>query len=69
MVASTMNPMTKCRGVFTVCPAWMCDVVYLPNSPRLSKLTARPGYSSYERYGISGYFSHMTHEQLVNWSC
>ncbi|KXG10829.1 Beta-xylosidase [Anoxybacillus sp. P3H1B] len=28
---------------------------------------SRPQYSSYELYGISGCFSHMTHEQLVNW--
>jgi hypothetical protein len=30
---------------------------------------SRPGYSSYEMYGIDGCFSHMTHEQLVNWIC
>lgn len=30
---------------------------------------SRPGYSSYEMYGIDGCFSHMTHEQLVNWVC
>ncbi|MFC4597728.1 glycoside hydrolase family 52 protein [Cohnella hongkongensis] len=28
---------------------------------------SRPSYSSYEMYGIDGCFSHMTHEQLVNW--
>jgi len=28
---------------------------------------SRPGHSVYELYGISGCFSHMTHEQLVNW--
>ncbi|MRH41927.1 beta-xylosidase [Aquibacillus halophilus] len=28
---------------------------------------SRPQYSSYELYGIDGCFSHMTHEQLVNW--
>ncbi|WP_077624696.1 glycoside hydrolase family 52 protein [Sediminibacillus massiliensis] len=28
---------------------------------------SRPHYSSYELYGIDGCFSHMTHEQLVNW--
>ncbi|WP_027410334.1 glycoside hydrolase family 52 protein [Anoxybacteroides tepidamans] len=28
---------------------------------------SRPHYSSYELYGIRGCFSHMTHEQLVNW--
>jgi len=28
---------------------------------------SRPQYSSYELYGLSGCFSHMTHEQLVNW--
>lgn len=27
----------------------------------------RSGYSSYEQFGLSGCFSHMTHEQLVNW--
>lgn len=30
---------------------------------------SRPGHSSYERYGCTGCFSHMTHEQLVNWIC
>ena len=28
---------------------------------------SRPGYSAYELFGHSGCFSHMTHEQLVNW--
>ncbi|MBW5447695.1 beta-xylosidase [Cohnella sp. CFH 77786] len=28
---------------------------------------SRPGYSAYELYGLKGCFSHMTHEQLVNW--
>jgi len=28
---------------------------------------SRPHYSSYELYGLDGCFSHMTHEQLVNW--
>ncbi|MGA1530047.1 MAG: glycoside hydrolase family 52 protein [Kiritimatiellia bacterium] len=28
---------------------------------------SRPAYSSYERFGLTGCFSHMTHEQLVNW--
>ncbi|GAA0349073.1 glycoside hydrolase family 52 protein [Bacillus horti] len=28
---------------------------------------SRAGYSAYELYGISGCFSHMTQEQLVNW--
>ncbi|MGM0873192.1 MAG: glycoside hydrolase family 52 protein [Bacillota bacterium] len=28
---------------------------------------SRPSYSSYELYGLDGCFSHMTHEQLVNW--
>jgi len=27
----------------------------------------KPGFSSYERTGTTGCFSHMTHEQLVNW--
>lgn len=26
-----------------------------------------PGFSAYERFDLSGCFSHMTHEQLVNW--
>ena len=30
---------------------------------------SRPGYSAYEKYGIDGCHSHMTHEQLVNWIC
>ncbi len=28
---------------------------------------SRPHYSAYELYGLDGCFSHMTHEQLVNW--
>ncbi len=28
---------------------------------------SRPGYSTYEMHGLDGCFSHMTHEQLVNW--
>lgn len=28
---------------------------------------SRPEYSSYELYNIDGCFSHMTHEQLLNW--
>lgn len=28
---------------------------------------SRPGYSTYEKFGLTGCFSHMTHEQLVNW--
>lgn len=28
---------------------------------------SRPGFSSYEQHGLHGCFSHMTHEQLVNW--
>ncbi len=28
---------------------------------------SRPEYSSYEKFGLRGCFSHMTHEQLVNW--
>ena len=30
---------------------------------------SRPGHSTYERSGLDGCFSHMTHEQLVNWVC
>jgi hypothetical protein len=30
---------------------------------------SRQGYSSYECFGLHGCFSHMTHEQLVNWVC
>ena len=28
---------------------------------------SRPGYSVYEKTGLDGCFSHMTHEELVNW--
>jgi hypothetical protein len=28
---------------------------------------SRPGFSSYELFGLDDCFSHMTHEQLVNW--
>jgi hypothetical protein len=30
---------------------------------------SRPGHSSYEKFGLTGCFSHMTHEQVVNWVC
>ena len=30
---------------------------------------SRPGHSAYEKAGLTGCFSHMTHEQLVNWVC
>ncbi len=32
-----------------------------------SNRISRAGYSTYELYNLSGCFSHMTHEQLVNW--
>lgn len=35
----------------------------------VANAVSRPGYSSYEMYGRTGCFSHMTHEQLVNWLC
>ncbi|QEN04386.1 beta-xylosidase [Thiospirochaeta perfilievii] len=28
---------------------------------------SRPEYSTYEQFGLKGCFSHMTHEQLINW--
>ncbi|MFC4779070.1 glycoside hydrolase family 52 protein [Paenibacillus sp. GCM10023252] len=56
------------------------DTVFFPNDPTphpggisfthdmgVANTVSRPGYSSYERYGIDGCFSHMTHEQLTNW--
>ncbi|MCD1261691.1 glycoside hydrolase family 52 protein [Paenibacillus athensensis] len=33
----------------------------------VANIFSRPQYSSYELYGLTGCFSHMTHEQLVNW--
>jgi len=30
---------------------------------------SRAAYSTYELFGLDGCFSHMTHEQLVNWVC
>lgn len=33
----------------------------------VANIISRPHYSSYEKYGIEGCFSHMTHEQLTNW--
>lgn len=35
----------------------------------VANVFSRPEYSSYEMYGLDGCFSHMTHEQLVNWLC
>jgi hypothetical protein len=58
------------------------DKVRLPGDPReypggisfthdmgIGNCVSRPGYSAYEQFGLSGCFSHMTHEQLVNWVC
>ena len=58
------------------------DRVRLPGDPReypggisfthdmgVGNCMARPGHSAYEQFGLSGCFSHMTHEQLVNWVC
>lgn len=33
----------------------------------IANTISRPHYSSYELFGLDGCFSHMTHEQLVNW--
>ncbi|WP_337102146.1 glycoside hydrolase family 52 protein [Paenibacillus sp. YIM B09110] len=33
----------------------------------MGNTVSRPHYSAYELYGLSGCFSHMTYEQLVNW--
>ncbi|MGG5252738.1 glycoside hydrolase family 52 protein [Neobacillus sp. SM06] len=33
----------------------------------VANTVSRSHYSSYELYGLDGCFSHMTHEQLVNW--
>jgi len=35
----------------------------------VANVFSRPGYSSYELQGLTGCFSYMTHEQLVNWVC
>jgi len=35
----------------------------------VSNTFSRPHHSSYEQYRLNGCFSHMTHEQLVNWLC
>ena len=58
------------------------DKVRLPGDPKeypgglsfthdmgIANLVSRPGYSTYELFGLDGCFSHMTHEQLVNWVC
>ncbi len=58
------------------------DKVRLPGDPKeypgglsfthdmgIGNCLSRPGYSSYEKFGLDGCFSHMTHEQLVNWVC
>lgn len=56
------------------------DTVYLPGDDHpypggisfthdmgVANSFSRPGYSSYELHGLDDCFSHMTHEQLVNW--
>ncbi len=58
------------------------DRVRLPGDPKeypggisfshdmgVGNCISRPGHSSYEKFGLTGCFSHMTHEQLVNWVC
>jgi len=58
------------------------DEVRLPGDPKeypgglsfthdmgIGNCLSRPGHSSYEKFGLTGCFSHMTHEQLVNWVC
>lgn len=35
----------------------------------VGNIFSRKGYSSYERAGLTGCFSYMSHEQLVNWLC
>jgi len=35
----------------------------------ISNTFSRPGCSSYEQAGLTGCFSYMTHEQVVNWLC
>jgi xylan 1,4-beta-xylosidase len=58
------------------------DRVRLPGDPReypggmsfthdmgVGNCLSRPGRSAYEQDGLHGCFSHMTHEQLVNWVC
>jgi hypothetical protein len=35
----------------------------------IGNVFSRPGHSCYELAGLEGCFSHMTHEQLVNWLC
>lgn len=35
----------------------------------VSNVFSRPQYSSYELQGLTGCFSYMTHEQLINWVC
>ncbi len=58
------------------------DEVFLPGDPTphpgglsfthdmgVANCISRPRYSIYEMFGLHGCFSHMTHEQLVNWVC
>jgi len=35
----------------------------------IANVFSRPGHSCYEKSELTGCFSHMTHEQLVNWLC
>ena len=35
----------------------------------IGSVFSRPGYSCYEQIGLTGCFSYMTHEQIVNWLC
>jgi hypothetical protein len=35
----------------------------------IANVFSRPSYSSYEQAGLTGCFSYMTHEQVVNWLC
>lgn len=35
----------------------------------VANVFSRPGHSAYERAGLDGCFSYMSHEELVNWLC
>ena len=52
-------------------PGDKTDIPAVSRSPTIwaHELWSRPGYSSYEKAGLNGCFSYMTHEQLVNWLC
>ncbi len=79
----TMNPWTVRNVLDTFYSRYSYrDQVRFPNNSKeypgglsfthdmgIANVFWKPGYSCYEQFGLTGCFSHMTCEELVNWVC